>query len=191
MVTKSNENLIKVDKPTLKSLDKRLFDIENTFFNKELVECGDTIDSTNKVVRVKILNSDYYDIDSFFANFGDAGFDLRYCGKNPITVRVDNINKLETGLKFAIPENYAGIIMERSGLGVKYGLSLRARVVDSGYRGEVFVVCISKKKFVINPGDKIAQILFTPVLTEIKIVEELDITERNEKGFGSSDEKAI
>jgi dUTP pyrophosphatase len=97
-----------------------------------------------------------------------------------------------TGLAFAIPAGFAGFVQPRSGLAVKYGLSLvnAPGLIDSHYRGEVKVVAINLDKVAaidIARGDKIAQLVIQPVVrAQLVEVSTLDSTVRGEGGFGST-----
>lgn len=125
-----------------------------------------------------------------YAREGDAGMDL----SSTIDYVLQPFERavIPTGISLAIPEGYAGLVMPRSGLAAKYGISIvnAPGLIDSGYRGEIKVVLINldpSKPFKINAGDRIAQIMFTPfasgVLHELEF---LDETERGTQGFGSS-----
>ena len=128
------------------------------------------------------------------AHENDAGFDLYALntqGDNtdlPTPIRIIN-----TGIAMEIPEGYFGLIKPRSGLSAKEGIDVLAGVVDSGYRGEIKVVLQSSNARgirVIARGEKIAQIIILPLpQVKLEIVEELEESERGEKGFGSSDKK--
>ena len=89
----------------------------------------------------------------------------------------------------AIPNGYYGRIAPRSGLAVKKGIDVLAGIIDSDYRGEIMVVLINlgKDAVLYNVGDKIAQIIFSKYeTTDFNVVENLDDTNRAEKGFGST-----
>ena len=121
------------------------------------------------------------------ANNSDAGWDL-YVSEDAI-IDPSKSELVSTHISFAIPEGYVGLIWDRSSMAAKRGLHRFAGVIDSGYRGEV-KVCLwnsSDKYWVINQGERIAQILFQegPHFT-MKEVESLDDTDRGEGGFGSS-----
>jgi len=137
------------------------------------------------------------------ANQGDAGIDLKYCGPHAIPIVQGIVHKLHTGMYVEIPEGKCGIIFERSGLGAKYGVNILGRIIDSGYRGEIIVILDrnsnriydSEKGYeemqnlIINPGDKIAQMVITDCNPEFQMVGskyDLSNTSRGEKGLGSS-----
>lgn len=116
----------------------------------------------------------------------DAGLDLYsadYCSLTPGKYAI-----IKTGIKLAIPEGYAGLIWDKSGL-AKSGLHSLAGVIDAGFRGEVTVelVNLSQDIYHIAPGQKIAQLLIQKVESP-EIVEGIvnDITDRNDGRFGSS-----
>lgn len=125
-----------------------------------------------------------------YAHEGDAGIDLR----STIDCVIEPFERLvvPTGVAFAIPEGYAGLVIPRSGLAAKHGISIvnAPGLIDSGYRGEIKVVLINfdaKKPFEIKTGDRIAQIMFTPYAQAyLELRESLDETIRGANGFGSS-----
>ena len=123
----------------------------------------------------------------------DAGYDL-YSDED-IALYPEDTKLISTGIAFAIPDGYAGLIWDRSGLGTK-GVHRHAGVVDSSYRGEVKValynarpghVDFTDNMYFISRGDRIAQILFQKVPHfDLVETEELDETDRGSSGFGSS-----
>ena len=120
----------------------------------------------------------------------DAGYDL-YADED-VALYPEDTKLISTGIAFAIPDGYAGLIWDRSGLGSK-GIHRHAGVVDSSYRGEVKVALSNSRSshedniYFINRGDRIAQILFQKVPHfELVETEELDDTDRGSSGFGSS-----
>ena len=125
-----------------------------------------------------------------YAHEGDAGIDLR----SSIDCVIEPFERfvVPTGVAFAIPEGYAGLVIPRSGLAAKHGISIvnAPGLIDSGYRGEIKVVLINldaKKPFEIKTGDRIAQIMFTPYAHGcLELRESLDETIRGANGFGSS-----
>ena len=116
----------------------------------------------------------------------DAGWDL-YTDE-AVTIPAGATALISTGIAMAIPKGYAGLIWDRSSMGVK-GLHRHAGVVDSEYRGPV-KVCLhntTKEPYSIERGDRIAQILIQEIpLFRIQEVEELDPTKRGSGGFGST-----
>ncbi len=147
-----------------------------------------------KKVQVKILNSKIgLDIPMpTYATDGSAAMDIRACIDNSIELLSRNTTLIPTGIAFYIEDNdYAGIILPRSGLGHKHGIILGNSVglIDSDSQGELMVSLFnnSENKFLINPGDRIAQFLLIPVINiEYNFVDDFEITERSSGGFGHS-----
>ena len=122
-----------------------------------------------------------------YAHEGDAGFDLHAVEEAVIDSTHQTVVK--TGLAFAIPSGYVGLIWDRSGLAAKHGLHKLAGVIDAGYRGEVGVVLINhgSSSFTVEKGMRIAQMLVQSVeKVTLNEVEDLDETKRGEGGFGST-----
>ena len=123
---------------------------------------------------------------------GSAGMDVRACIKEKIVVKQGSTVMIPLGFAMHIEDkNIAAIIIPRSGLGSKNGIVLGNLVglIDSDYQGELMVpLCNrSNKDFDIKPGDRIAQMVFIPlVLAEFEIVNSFEQSERCIKGFGSS-----
>lgn len=126
------------------------------------------------------------------ATNGSAGMDLYACIAQSVTLAPGQLAVIPTGIAIELPDNTcAAFLYARSGLGVKHGICLSngVGVVDSDYRGEVCVgLCnVSDKPYVIEPGERVAQMVIAPVLTpEIVEVDELSNTKRGEGGFGST-----
>jgi len=121
---------------------------------------------------------------------GDAGLDLY--SVEEVTLHPGQRQAVRTGIAVAVPEGNAGLVLPRSGLALKHGISLvnSPGLIDSGYRGEVKVLLLntdSTDAFTVNVGDRVAQLL--PVtLPQVELIEvtELSSTERGVGGFGSS-----
>ncbi len=97
-----------------------------------------------------------------------------------------------TGLAIEIPEGLAGFVQPRSGLAARHGIGVvnSPGLIDSGYRGEIQVVLLNtdaRESFEIEPGMRIAQLVIAPVAAvRLREVDELVVSERGERGFGSS-----
>jgi len=120
-----------------------------------------------------------------------AGADLYACLDAPVTIEAGKTVFIPTGLAMEVPKGCAGLIYARSSLGAKRGLAPanKVGVIDSDYRGEVSVALHNhgSQPQEINPGDRIAQLLITPVLTPpYREAEELTDTHRGTGGFGST-----
>ena len=123
---------------------------------------------------------------------GSAGLDLRACIEGPITVGANETILIPTGIAIHMESTeMAAVILPRSGLGHKNGIVLGNLVglIDSDYQGELKISCWnrSNESFIIQPGDRIAQLVFFPVIRATWVqVEEFTQTERGASGFGSS-----
>lgn len=126
------------------------------------------------------------------ATAGSAGMDLCACLDNDVTIKPGDIKMIPTGLSVAPDtDQCALLIYARSGLASKHGIAPAncVGVVDSDYRGEIKVALINhgKEDFVVTNEMRVAQLIMTPVIVpEITEVSELDETERNTGGFGST-----
>jgi dUTP pyrophosphatase len=124
------------------------------------------------------------------ARDGDAGLDL--AANVDVVVAPGERTAVPTGLAVAIPPGHAGLVLPRSGLATRRGLTLpnAPGLIDPGYRGEVLVALVNldpREKVDIRRGDRIAQLLVIPFLeVEPVLVEELPETQRGSGGFGSS-----
>lgn len=127
-----------------------------------------------------------------YATPSSAGADLYALPElGEITVEAGQTLLVRTGLAAAIPDGYAGLIYARSGLACKRGLAPanKVGVIDSDYRGEVKVVLFnhSAQTQTVAPGERIAQLLITPVVTPPYVeAEDLSATDRGAGGFGST-----
>ncbi len=127
-----------------------------------------------------------------YATPGSAGLDLRVCIDAPLQVAGGETVLLPTGLSIYIANPHlAAVILPRSGLGHKHGIVLGNLVglIDSDYQGELKVSCWNRNQehFTIEPGDRIAQLVFMPVVQPcFKVVDKFDESDRGEGGFGSS-----
>lgn len=124
------------------------------------------------------------------AHRGDAGLDLSAC--ETVTIGAGERATVGTGLAVAIPEDHAGLVVPRSGLAMRHGLSIvnAPGVIDTGYRGEVRVILLNTDRehaFTVEQGMRIAQLLVVPArAVELVEVSELTETARGDGGFGSS-----
>ena len=120
-----------------------------------------------------------------------AGADLYACLEESVTILPGETAWIPTGLALEVPKGCAGLIYARSSMGVKRGLAPanKVGVIDSDYRGEIRVVLLNhgKEPQSIVHGERVAQMLITPVLTPAYVeAEELDNTQRGNGGFGST-----
>ena len=121
-----------------------------------------------------------------------APMDLHACVDEAVTIPAGGRAVIPTGLAIALPSaDYVALVFARSGLGIKHGVAPAncVGVIDSDYRGEVMVGLQNsgKEDYTISPGDRIAQLMITPVVqAQVRLVDELDETERGAGGFGST-----
>jgi len=121
---------------------------------------------------------------------GDAGFDLAAC--EHVVLEPGERAVVATGIAVEIPHGYAGFVQPRSGLAARHGVGVvnSPGLIDSGYRGEIKIVLINTDRdeaFVVDPGMRIAQLVVAPVAAVRMVeVEELAVSERSARGFGSS-----
>ena len=145
-----------------------------------------------KKIDVKILDARLRDQLPQYATPGSAGLDLRACVNAPLTLNPGQTELIPAGIAIHIADpGYAAVILPRSGLGHKHGIVLGNLVglIDSDYQGQLFVSTWNRGNapFVINPMERLAQLIIVPVLqVGFNIVEEFDTSERGAGGFGST-----
>lgn len=127
-----------------------------------------------------------------YATEGAAGMDLRACLDEVLEIAPGESHLIPTGLAIHIADaSLAAVLLPRSGLGHKHGIVLGNLVglIDSDYQGQIFVSCWNRggRSFRVEPGERIAQMVFVPVVqTAFEIVDDFDATRRGEGGFGHS-----
>ena len=120
-----------------------------------------------------------------------AGADLYACLEKSVTIEPGKTAFIPTGIAMEVPKNCAGLIYARSGLACKRGLAPanKVGVVDSDYRGEILVALHNHGTAAqtVENGERVAQLIITPVLTPVfEVVQELTDTQRSAGGFGST-----
>ena len=138
-------------------------------------------------IRINSLSGTY----PSYETEGSAGMDIRAYLEEPVIIEPGKRALIPTGLFMEFEPGYEVQIRARSGLAVKYGISLVNGIgtIDSDYRGEVKVALINmgEEAFAVHNGDRIAQMVISPVVqAEVEAAEELSDTERGEGGFGST-----
>lgn len=125
-----------------------------------------------------------------YATSGAAGLDLRACLKQDLELQANETQLIPTGLAIHIDDpNLAAVILPRSGLGHKHGIVLGNLVglIDADYQGQVFISCWNRSSspFKITVGERIAQLVFVPVVqVNFELVQEFNASERGTGGFG-------
>lgn len=145
-------------------------------------------------IQLKILDPRVGDTIALptYATDGSAGLDLRVCIDEPMQIGPQETVLLPTGLAIYIADPaLAAVILPRSGLGHKHGIVLGNLVglIDSDYQGELKISCWNRnaEHFTVNPGERIAQLVFLPVIrATFSVVDSFTKTQRAEGGFGSS-----
>lgn len=141
-------------------------------------------------MKVKIVNKSPFDTP-FYATEKSAGMDIKANIETPITLAPLERAMVPTGLYIALPEGTEAQIRPRSGLAAKHGVTVlnTPGTIDADYRGEIKVILVnlSSTEFIINPGERIAQMVVARYeKVEWDSVELLDETERGAGGFGST-----
>ena len=127
-----------------------------------------------------------------YATDGSAGIDLRACLDSPLVIKPGETHLIPTGMAIHIADAaLAAVLLPRSGLGHKHGIVLGNLVglIDSDYQGQVLVSCWnrSSEPFTVNAGERIAQMVFVPVVrAQFEVVSEFNETQRGAGGFGHS-----
>ena len=145
-----------------------------------------------KTLDIRILDERIRAQRPAYATGGSAGLDLRACIDDPLTLRPGESSLVPTGIAIHLGDpGLAAVLIPRSGLGHKHGIVLGNLVglVDSDYQGQVFVSCWNRGRepFVVNPMERIAQMVVIPVVqVELNIVESFAESNRGAGGFGST-----
>ena len=145
----------------------------------------------SETVTVKIKKLSSIDLPTY-ATAASAGVDLCAALKEPLIVNPGENVKIPTGLAIELPnQNVVALVFARSGLASRYGIGLTngVGVIDSDYRGEIQVLVqnLGQDRVTINPGDRIAQMVFMPIFQALfEEVSELQETPRGAGGFGST-----
>lgn len=145
-------------------------------------------------VKFKKLNPDIGTSipEPAYATAGAAGIDLAASIREPLVIPPRGRTMVPTGLALDMPgSNVVGLVFPRSGLAARYGITLAnaVGVIDSDYKGEIIcpVQNNGEKPYEVKPGDRIAQLVFVPVLqVQIEYTEELAKSARGKGGFGST-----
>ncbi len=140
--------------------------------------------------KVLIINKNPFELPQYATVFS-AGVDLRAVITSEVSIAPLERKVVGTGIKIAIPEGYEAQVRPRSGLSAKHGITVlnSPGTIDADYRGEIAVILvnISSEKYILNPGDRIAQLVFSKV-EQVKwdLKNDLDKTSRGDGGLGST-----
>ena len=142
------------------------------------------------IMKVKIVNKSAFPAPAYATELS-AGMDLKADIQEPVTLAPLQRTLVPTGLYMALPEGYEAQVRPRSGLAAKHGVTVlnSPGTIDADYRGEIKVILvnISDEAFVINPGERIAQMVIARhEKAEWEEVGARDATDRGEGGFGST-----
>ena len=141
-------------------------------------------------VLIKKLSNNSFDLPKYQTE-GSVGMDLSAFIENDILIKPNERELIPTGIALSLPQNIEGQVRPRSGLSLKYGITVlnSPGTIDSDYRGEIKVILINhgNEDFLIKNNDRIAQLVFNEVVkVSFKEVKDLDQTSRDQKGFGST-----
>lgn len=145
-----------------------------------------------KNIDLKILDQRLLDQMPTYATAGSAGLDLRACIEAPLTIAPGSTHLIPTGIAIHVADpGYAAMILPRSGLGHKNGIVLGNLVglIDSDYQGQLMVSTWNRStvEFVLNPLERLAQLVIVPVVqVAFTVVEEFGASQRGIGGFGST-----
>ena len=174
--------------------DKKIFHTQNSTYSFRLEEYDaqeilNYINNKNKnMLKVKVINTSNNPLPKY-ATAQSAGLDLRANIEEPVTLFPRERKLIPTGLHISLPEGYEAQIRPRSGLALKYGISLvnTPGTIDSDYTGDIGVIVINHgdQSFTINPGDRICQMVINKYeQIEWEETDSLKTTERGDGGFG-------
>jgi len=148
-----------------------------------------------KTIDLKIIDARMRDQLPNYATAGSAGLDLRACIEAALSIEPGSTHLIPTGLAIHIADPaYAAMILPRSGLGHKHGIVLGNLVglIDSDYQGELMVSTWNRgaTAFVLNPMERLAQLVIVPVLqVGFRVVDSFEESDRGAGGFGSTGKK--
>jgi len=139
-------------------------------------------------MEIKVINNSRFDLPRY-ATTGSSGLDLK--ANIDVSILLNSLERcmVPTGLFLEIPEGYEAQVRPRSGLAAKHGISVlnSPGTIDADYRGEIKVILVnlSNEPFTIEPGERIAQIVFAQIeQITWRDVNNISITERGDGGFG-------
>lgn len=144
-------------------------------------------------INIKLVNYEGLPLPKYMTK-GSAGMDLYACVDDSLKISPGEVALIPTGIAIELPENYEAQLRPRSGLALKWGITLlnSPGTIDSDYRGEIKIILINhgQESVFINRGDRIAQIIFCQIAkANLKVMDELSDSARGEGGFGHTGKK--
>jgi dUTP pyrophosphatase len=141
-------------------------------------------------LEIKRIKSGFEDVPlPKYQTDGSVGMDICAAVDKPIVIEPKHACNVQTNVAIAVPKGYECQVRGRSGLAFKNNVFAFLGTIDSDYRGEIGVLLENRgiENFIVNRGDRIAQLIIAPIeKVNLAEVEELDVTERNTNGFGST-----
>ena len=141
-------------------------------------------------LEIKRIKSGFEDVPlPKYQTDGSVGMDIYAAVEKPIVIEPKHACNVQTNVAIAVPKGYECQVRGRSGLAFKNNVFAFLGTIDSDYRGEIGVLLENRgiENFIVNRGDRIAQLIIAPIeKVNLAEVEELDVTERNTNGFGST-----
>lgn len=142
------------------------------------------------MIKIQVINLSPYELPKYQTD-NAAGMDLRAFTDSKIKINSLDRKVINTGLKISLPKGFEAQIRPRSGLAAEHGISVlnSPGTIDSDYRGEIRVILVnlSTKSYLIEPGDRIAQMVISKHETiKWSLTEKLENSIRDDKGFGST-----
>jgi dUTP pyrophosphatase len=144
-------------------------------------------------MKIRIVNKSSHPLPAY-ETAHSAGMDLRAFTEEPVTLKPMERKLIPTGLFIELPVGYEAQVRPRSGLAIRYGITVlnSPGTIDADYRGEIGVILInlSDKEFTVNNGDRIAQMVIAQhAKAELTETGQIDMTDRGSGGFGHSGRK--
>jgi len=144
-------------------------------------------------MKIRIVNKSSHPLPAY-ETAHSAGMDLRAFTEEPVTLKPMERKLIPTGLFIELPVGYEAQVRPRSGLAIRYGITVlnSPGTIDADYRGEIGVILInlSDKEFTVNNGDRIAQMVIAQhAKAELTEAGQIDMTDRGSGGFGHSGRK--
>ena len=148
-------------------------------------------------IKISRTNSAATDVPlPAYATEGSSGMDIHAAVETSVTITPGETVLIPAGFRIEIPPGYEAQVRPRSGLAIKHGIGVlnSPGTIDSDYRGEVKIILtnFSREDFIVNRGDRIAQLVVAPVVRAVwQVVDEVQSTSRGQGGFGHTGREAL